>query len=75
MISKRAALARSDPVQGAPAELVHPLIYTQGSIRPLVALFSSRRSSISERTLMWIGLRHGSRPGVSSGDQPTADTN
>jgi hypothetical protein len=36
-------LRGGDPVQGAPAELFHPLIYTQEGVWRLVTLFSSRR--------------------------------
>ena len=39
MIFKGAAIARNRPVQSAPAELVHPLIYTQEGVWRLVALF------------------------------------
>jgi len=39
--SSGGAVARGDPVQGALAELVHPLIYTQESVWRLVTLFSS----------------------------------
>ena len=54
------AVARGDPVQGALAELLHPLIYTQECVWRLITLFSSRRSSIFESRLMWIGLLHAS---------------
>ena len=41
-------------MQGALAELVHPLIYTQESVWRLVTLFSSSALRLCERTLMWI---------------------
>ena len=39
MILERVVVARGDPVQGALAELVHQLIYTEDVVWRLVALF------------------------------------
>ena len=63
-------------MQGAPAELVHPLIYTQDSVCRLVTLFSSRHSIICERKLMWIGVAARQRTAMFLPTlKPTADTN
>ena len=60
-------------MQGALAELLHPLIYTQECVWRLITLFSSRRSIIFESRLMWIGLQHGSEPrGSLRRPNPTA---
>ena len=58
-----------DPVHGALTQLIHPLIYTQDSVRRFVTLFSSRRPSKSEGKLMWIGLHDGTGREVRSVDQ------
>jgi hypothetical protein len=62
-------------VQGAPAELVHPLIYTQNSVRRLTTLFSSHAPAYVENVdVDWVAARQRTATFLPS-INPTAETN